>query len=521
MKFKSFIEENFLIDNAETGAYVPFKFNSVQSKYYQILVNEYGEDLNFSNLREIVLKARKEGFTSLILAIFASSMILSETAVRFLEISYKDDATRQHFRRFKNFILSFVTHDFKAWNSDLDKQIFKSTAEGAELVLKSNSASFYVGTASTKTGERGGTVQGVLFSEEAHYPNTGIIKASEIIDGTSSMVAVDHGMIFRETTANGFNHFRTSWNMAKSGELNYRPRFFGWKEFYTPQQFESIKLGFSDKSLIPQEFPDTPSEAFLSSGRPVFNQKRLNVMESRCGDSMYKGDLMDDGSKIELIESKQGKLSIWKVPREGRSYLISGDVAKGIIDGAWSVACVFDRSSWEVVAEFRDRLDPGKFGKVMVDLGYFYKNAVLVPENNNHGAATLERIVHTEEYPHVLMTNTLWADDKNPDYGFPTNERTKELIVSALNNAIDQQSYFENSKVAVNEMLGAVRDANGKMVSEGGFLDCVITRGIGLYCLKFLTVDETYRDSETRNRSIVVSSTVGRSRERHGSTGYR
>ena len=242
MKIKKFIAENFLIDSAITGEFVPFIFNDVQTKYYKILIDTYGEALEF--VRDIILKARKEGFTSLVLGIFAALDLHARTATRSLEISYKDDATRQHFRRYRNFILSAFQPKPAKWTKDLERNVFRSTTEGSELVMAHNLASFYVGTASTKTGERGGTVQRILFSEEAHYPNTGIIRASEIIDGTASMVAVGQGMIFRETTANGFNHFKRSWGMAKRKELNYAPRFFSYKEFYTAEQFEQIKLGF-------------------------------------------------------------------------------------------------------------------------------------------------------------------------------------------------------------------------------------------------------------------------------------
>ena len=133
MKIKEFIEDNFLIDKADTGEYVPFIFNRAQTKYYNELMGDYGEitfEKRLNNVREIILKARKEGFTSLILAIFAAIMYLSKNPVRFLEISYKDDATKQHFRRIKNFILSVVEKDHTKWTSSLERQVFKSITEG-------------------------------------------------------------------------------------------------------------------------------------------------------------------------------------------------------------------------------------------------------------------------------------------------------------------------------------------------------------------------------------------------------
>ena len=261
LQIKELIEENFLIDKADTGQYVPFIFNKAQVKYYEELMQTYNG--NLVNVREIILKARKEGFTSLILAIFAAIMFLSKHPVRFLEISYKDDATKQHFRRIKNFILSVVEKDHTKWNSTLDKKVFRSITEGNEFVLNGNGASFYAGTASVRTGERGGTVQGALFSEAGHYPDTGIINAAEIIEATRNMIAVNSGLVFIESTANGVNFFKKIWDMAEKREVDYRPRFYSWRDFYTENEFNDIKAGFIDKRMIPQEYPANPNEAFL------------------------------------------------------------------------------------------------------------------------------------------------------------------------------------------------------------------------------------------------------------------
>lgn len=290
MKYREFIEAYFDIDDPETGQMVPFRFRPVQSRYYEMLCQEYGEDTSFRGLREIILKARKEGFTSLVLALFCADMLMNRHPVRYLEISYKDDATRQHFRRAEGYILSYFAKKTGVTDrKQLRRMVFDTYNDGHEVVLAHNGASFYVGTASTRTGERGGTVQGLLFTEAAHYPDTGIISASEIIESSRNMVAVGTGMIFMETTANGFNHFRTTWQQAERGEVDYRPRFFSWREFYTPEQFEQIKAGFTDKRLIAQEYPETPEDAFLTSGNSFFDIESLRLQLAATRDPIREG----------------------------------------------------------------------------------------------------------------------------------------------------------------------------------------------------------------------------------------
>ena len=523
MNLRKLIEGFFLINDAKTGELIPFKFNHVQNKYWQMLVNEYGEQFWENDVDEIDLKARKEGFTSFWLGIFTAISILSTAAKRFLEISYREDATKQHFRQVKQFHLSTLTHDVKKWNTDLDRKYFESITEGSELVLKENKSSYYVGSATSRTGERGGTLQGVIFTEAAHYPDTGILSASEIIEGTRAMIAVGSGIKVIETTANGWNHFKKRYDQAVNKEISARPRFFGWREFYSPEQFKVICQGISDKSLIPQEFPETDIEAFLATGRPAFQQSQLKEMLKKCSKPIYIGEIFDDGSMVQLKERDEGLLKVWKVPRTNRRYLISADVAEGVKGGAYSVAQVLDRTSWEQVAVWRSHIDPADFGQKLVDIAYWYNNALIIPENNNHGWATIGKIKEIE-YPHIFKTTTIWKDDElkgiGEKYGFPTGERTKPLIISALRNSINDMSLFLNDEVTVKEIMGAAINEQGKVVAhEGYYLDCMMSLAIGVYCLKFLTLDETYRDEDI-DKSFAATSIVSK-RERTGHAGYR
>lgn len=286
MKLDRFIEDNFLIDDAETGALVPFRFRKVQRKYYANLKETYDEAANFRGLREIILKARKEGFTSMVLALFGALMILLPDPVRFLEISYKEESTKQHFKRMHRYMMSYFGKKFGLHpihdEKKLIKLVYRTFNDGKEIELLHNGASFYVGTASARTAERGGTVMGILFTEAAHFPDTESMTAAEIVEGSSSMVAVGTGMIFLETTANGNNWFKQMWEMAKKRLVKHLPRFFGWREMYTEAEFEEIKLGFRDKRMIPQEFPEYDEEAFLASGDTYFDKTALTQYAKLC-----------------------------------------------------------------------------------------------------------------------------------------------------------------------------------------------------------------------------------------------
>jgi len=67
MRYRDFIESYFSIDQADTGQIVPFNFNVVQNKYYDELIKDYDIEKKGvqSAIRDIILKARREGFSSL------------------------------------------------------------------------------------------------------------------------------------------------------------------------------------------------------------------------------------------------------------------------------------------------------------------------------------------------------------------------------------------------------------------------------------------------------------------------
>ena len=525
-----FIQRFFHVISKTTNQKIPFIFNFVQQKYYKV-----------RSRYDLILKARKEGFTSLVLAIWLVSCLFIQNT-RAVVVSHEDDATKRLFAKVKFYLETMGVSDQKfavTLDDDSKKQI----------TFPLTNSSFWIGTAGSRTFGRGDDITLLLLSEVAHYKNqdflTGLIAACT--------PTAWHVM---ETTANGIGErFNLMWEEAgdPQGGSGWKRHFFGWFEDPThsapvPEHLspllltaaearmrESIKAGtgveisdaqiywyrqtynsMPDKSKMVQEYPSNAREAFISSGRHVFNIQKLDEYLQRCTPAQWVGELTDDGHTVQFRDNPEGPFSMWKNRRDGRRYLISADVAKGVLDGAWSVARVWDRSSWEPVAMYRARLDPGDFGEVLTTMGYFLNNAILAPENNNHGWACLERI-KSIKYKHVLRTSDLWADEKHPDFGFPTDERTQGLLISAVRNAVDDGSYFEYSDFCIGEMMRAVFDDYGKMVCQSGWTDSIIATGIGLYCLKFLTLDETYRESTASDAPLVASSVAG---HRGGRTGY-
>lgn len=277
MKYRAFIEKRFLIDEPETGKLVPFKFRKIQIKYYNELCRDYDIENKgiTAAIRDEIVKARREGFSSIILALFAADDILNENPTETQVISYRDDATNTFRKRYRIFVLS----NFALKNGITVEQIQKdpnvleqiasqvfSIDSGDSYELAHNKAHFYCGTAAARTGGRGGVLQKLLLSEAAHYPDTEKMTAKEVIDGTMRQVDINSGWIFIESTGNGRgNYFYKMVDKAVKGLSRFKVRFYGWRDHYTEQEFSIIASEFADPDMLKQEYPGTIEEAFLTS----------------------------------------------------------------------------------------------------------------------------------------------------------------------------------------------------------------------------------------------------------------
>lgn len=432
MKYRAFIERYFLIDDPKSGKLVPFKFRAVQNKYYNELVRDYDIENKGITIavREIILKARKEGFTSLVLGLFAADDILNDNPTETLVISYKDDATQTFRKRYRNFILSYGAkklgveiEQINITPSILDtvaKTMF--SVDSTEFTLKHNNAHFYCGTASARVGGRGGTVQKILFSEAAFYPDKKEMRAKEIIEGTANQMDKEAGWIFTESTANGdMNHYAKMWQLAVAAASRYKARFYGWREMYTEQQFEIIKSEFTDKRMIPQEYPENPAEAFLASGDRFF-------------DPAISANLRTD------VPLTLGKWNYFGEYKPGHRYIMGVDVSEGVkrhnstivvIDMDFPLK-VDERTIQKpkVVAVYaNNEIPPDLLAYEIKNGGMKYGNCMAGVERNNHGFATLT--VLKEIYFNIYK-------DENDKLGWHTNLASKPKMMHDLRTAIHE-----------------------------------------------------------------------------------
>lgn len=482
MRYRDFIQDNFLIDDQETGKLVPFIFRPIQNKYYDILCKDYDIERRgiSAPIREDILKARKEGFTSLILALFAADDIVNDNPTESELISYKDDATKQFRKRYRTFILSFFARLKGVSVEKIQKNInvleefapsvFVIDSNSGEYKLRRNGARFYCGTASARTGERGGTLHKLLFSEHAHYPDTPNMSAKEIVIGTTEQVSFNSGWIFKETTANGVGNFHyNEWWSAYRGESRFRGRFFGWRDHYTPEQFAIIASQFTDKKILKQEYPETPEEAFITTGSSYFDNERIAELLKKAVEPKAVGFLRAERGEVRFVSDANGPLKIWEFPNEYDAYVIGGDVAEGIEGGDWSVLKVINNSTMRTAAKFRARIAPDEFARAAYLLGNYYNKAYMGIEVNKDGFWVNSELVEMN-YPNLYFQQVLdeVSQKTRKKFGWKTDGKSRPLMLAELNKMLNLYDDIWMDKDFLGECLSFVRNEAGRPESLAG-----------------------------------------------------
>lgn len=286
MKYRAFIEKYFLIDEATTGRLIPFIFNKAQAAYYKDLCQDYDIENKgiMAAVRENIVKARREGFSSVILALFAADDILSDNPTETGVISYKDEATRTFRKRYRNYVLSYFAQKSEITKEDISRNpnVLETVAkyvfavDSTEFVLNHNHAHFYCGTASAKVGGRGGVLQKLLFSELAFYPDTDKITAAEMVEATMRQVDIRSGWVFAESTENGIGTYQHKlWTEVKKGLSRFKNRFYGWRISYSEDDFAKIKSEYVDMDALRRDYPEKEEDLFKGSAKNFLQEREL------------------------------------------------------------------------------------------------------------------------------------------------------------------------------------------------------------------------------------------------------
>lgn len=271
--------------------------------------------------------------------------------------------------------------------------------------------------------------------------------AREMMTGTLPSVP-DHVDIVIESTANGMGNYyheirNKNYNNPKwTWHCLFIPRYFtdeyrteiDDKDFVLPEQLKHLdKLPISEEQKywyyrkrldldedVFQEYPSTPEEAFLVSGKTVYNPRQIKALRD-----------------VDYVEdAKYPELRIYKTTKE--ICYIGGDTAEWWDDWDYSSLSVRE-ADWSLVMWYYAKMPPDKLGEVIDHIISFYGIiAVIGIERNNTGLTT---IVKCKEYwwsdmLYVEETVDRTTNKTKKQIWRQTNGKTRPLMVDEHEEAV-------------------------------------------------------------------------------------
>ena len=459
---------------------IPLKINSAQKLVVEALDRQMEKT---GYVRLIISKYRQAGFSTISSAyIFHRALFYGNTKA--VIISLDKPTTESIFSMSQTFWAELP--------KDIQPVLDKSNVR--EMSFKENGSKYRVWTAGADNPGRGTTNTCLLADEAAFWLN-----GERILAGMFQSIALLPGsiIIINSTSHGAQGIYYELWNKAEKGEGIFEPLFVPWylQDEYTLEAPDGLELTLEEKKLkekydltdgqvywrrikisetststFKQEYPFTAEESFIQSGSSVFNKETLDKYLPMSPESIR--EFNEPFSSFD--ESQEGSLQIWHAPKKDDKYMIGADVALGV-KGDYSVATVMNQDR-EVCAIYRNnRIDPVSYGKMIFYLGRWYNNALVCPESNSIGLATVQQL-YGMNYPNLYQqrktANT--ASDNVNHLGFKTTMSTRPPIISNLRRMIEDEDITIPSSMLLEELRNFIITESGKAEASTGHYDDMV-----------------------------------------------
>ena len=500
--------ESFLRIRDKKSRILSLRFNPAQNELYEIIREEHGGG---NPVRIVLLKGRQMGFSTLIEALFFADSATTANA-NTLIMAHDEDSTGNLFEMNKLFYdeLPEAIKPMRRASNARELIFGNPTRDPQEKSQRPGLRSrIRCVTAGSKGAGRGFTFRNVHGSEVAFWPN---FKQTHVAIMQTVPDDADTCVIY-ETTANGMGEFKDFWDDAVAGRNGFRAVFMAWYKEpgyrrpvepgteWTPYERELMeRLGLDeeqlswrrwcvktncagDEAMFRQEYPSTPEEAFLTSGRPFFDNDRVALMLGAVPQPMKVGffeyEEEPGGKPINprWVDDPRGFIRLWEEPGRGVPYVIGGDTAGEGSD--FFTAHGIDNVTGRQVCEYEKQDSNILFVRQLWCLGEYFNWALLAVEVNFDSYP----LVMLEEwgYPNLYQRQRYDRIRKEyvEAYGFRTDSNSRPLVLSNLRTAVDESGECFRSKWLLGQMLHFQYDKHGKpQASEGEHDDHVMAAAI-------------------------------------------
>lgn len=456
-----------------------------------------------SNDRIIILKARQLG-VSWLLSAYALWKASFHDGANVLMLSKREDEARallaKSFFVYQNLPLFLRRKILKHNETTLDF-IDYSTPGVASSSIKA--------FPSTEDAGRSEAASDVICDEWAFHPyaevNYGAYKPT--IDAGGKLIGV--------STANGIgNFFHKLYTGAKSASDNWSPQkpvgrngfvplFLPW--YYRPSRNESwynqqVEEYAETPHLLAQEYPATDLDAFIQSGNSYFNKEKIHLWMQFC--------------RTPIANEHGGIVKIWKYPVFGEKYIAGADCAEGRGEDLSGVA-IYHVRTMEHVADIHGDLTPDELAALAVKWCIEYNNAFLCVERNSVGVGIIIDIVKNHGYSNLLKYRPVQNSIKlgrsaviefqrNEEYGWPTNQVTRPLMLRDLSSAISTGSITSPDKPFWEECITFVNVRGKLQAAQGSKDDRVMKHALAIQASKLFSEQDQREQARGQKETLVL-----------------
>ena len=437
----------------KAGKVVPLQLNAAQRDFRSRLTG-----------RDIILKARQLGFSTVVEASFFLDAVLNPN-LRVVTFVQNEEAIPKFMRIYK------FMHENLPEVINVEGVEIRLKKEDSSLTQNSSTLEMFNGSTievMTSGGERlgrGMTIHRALLTEVAFWDSA---TASTIWAAVEGALPPRGSQMVVETTANGQQGmFFKEWSRAVEEDSNFTAHFYPWwwEEGYRYEEDEKEiaerfrtaaptleEMGLMDKHGLSieqmrfrrvksaslgrdfyQEFAEDQNTAFLAAGLSIFEPEQIQLVQRfAC-------------PPPEVV----GRLSVWEQPEAGVKYLITVDSSQGITDAAdFDVAAVFCLKPPYLlhVATWQGRVANHDLAKTVRDLGVHYNNALVCPEVvDGSGQVVLHILYNQLKYSKIYMR-------EDGEYGWKTTRWNKPWMLDTFKELLSHDLFRTYDKRIATQM---------------------------------------------------------------------
>lgn len=286
-------------------------------------------------------------------------------------------------------------------------------------------------------------------------------------------------------------------------------QFLNWRRFKIDASYRGSIDAFH------QEEPLTLDEAFLGSGRPVFDHRLLNSWADaadRLTRSGVKGSLsVDAKEKIVFTETMAGHVTVYRKPEKSHVYCFGNDVALGreFVSGTgksadWTVITVDDARTGKTVAKLRAHITTPETARNLVRLARWYHldeelARGLVELGGGYGDAVVQSVLEMDEGQWVgcLMSSPPTETQRAKGFtaeiiGFKASRQGKATLKNRGEEFLAEIGHYKEplpgepaivspfDRETLDELKLYSYDERGGMQASSGHDDCVIAKLLAL-----------------------------------------